>query len=112
MIVMDKVPDIRMNSRTVGLGDAYDLDVKWAVHLTTSGTYLHAAPWNAARIGNTNASHGCIGLTTSDARWFYDRVRPGDPVITTGSTGRTVKVGNGLGDWNLSYPQWKERSAL
>ncbi|MFE9138079.1 Ig-like domain-containing protein [Streptomyces sp. NPDC007355] len=112
MIVMDKTPGIRMNSQTVGLGDAYDLDVKWAVHLTTSGTYLHAAPWNAARIGNTNASHGCIGLTTSDARWFYDRVRPGDPVITTGSTGRTVKDGNGLGDWNLSYLQWKERSAL
>ncbi|MET8509757.1 Ig-like domain-containing protein [Streptomyces sp. NPDC004787] len=112
MIVLDKVPAIRMNSQTVGLGDAYDLNVKWAVHLTTSGTYLHAAPWNAARIGNTNASHGCIGLTTRDAHWFYDHVRPGDPVITTGSTGRTVKAGNGLGDWNLTYPEWKQRSAL
>lgn len=112
MVVMDKVTDIQMNSETVGLGDAYDMKVKWAVHLTTSGTYLHAAPWNAALIGNTNASHGCIGLTTSDARWLYDRVQPGDPVITTGSTGRTVDAGNGLGDWNVPYPQWKERSAV
>jgi lipoprotein-anchoring transpeptidase ErfK/SrfK len=112
MVVMDKVADIRMNSETVGLGDAYDIQVKWAVHLTTSGTYLHAAPWNAARIGNTNASHGCIGMTTSDARWFYDHARPGDIVITTGATGPTVDVGNGLGDWNLPYAAWTQRSAM
>ncbi|MCX5233342.1 Ig-like domain-containing protein [Streptomyces sp. NBC_00233] len=112
MIVMDKIPSIRMNSETVGLGNAYDMNVKWAIHLTTSGTYLHAAPWNAARIGNTNASHGCIGLTTNDAHWLYDRIRLGDPLIITGSTGHTVDVGNGLGDWNLPYSEWKERSAL
>ncbi|MGW1729105.1 Ig-like domain-containing protein [Streptomyces sp. NPDC002306] len=112
MVVMDKVADIRMNSETVGLGNAYDMQVKWAVHLTTSGTYLHAAPWNAARIGSTNASHGCIGMTTSDARWFYDHARPGDIVITTGSTGPTVDVGNGLGNWNVPYAQWKQRSAM
>ncbi|MGW8355571.1 Ig-like domain-containing protein [Streptomyces wedmorensis] len=112
MVVMDKAADIRMNSETVGLGNAYDMQVKWAVHLTTSGTYLHAAPWNAARIGSTNASHGCIGMTTSDARWFYDHARPGDIVITTGSTGPTVDVGNGLGNWNVPYAKWKQRSAM
>ncbi|WP_225642602.1 L,D-transpeptidase [Streptomyces werraensis] len=112
MVVMDKVADIRMNSETVGLGDAYNMMVQWAVHLTTSGTYLHAAPWNAARIGNTNASHGCIGMTTGDARWFYDHAQPGDVVITTGSTGPTVDVGNGLADWTESYAEWKQRSAL
>ncbi|MEU9298687.1 Ig-like domain-containing protein [Streptomyces sp. NPDC048266] len=112
MVIMDKVADIRMNSETVGLGDAYNMMVNWAVHLTTSGTYLHAAPWNNSRIGNTNASHGCIGMTTSDARWFYDHTRPGDIVITTGSTGPTVDVGNGLGNWNLPYAKWKQRSAM
>ncbi|WP_237297309.1 L,D-transpeptidase [Streptomyces sp. 3211] len=112
MVAMDKAADIRMNSETVGLGDAYDMNVKWAVHLTTSGTYLHAAPWNASRIGKTNASHGCIGLTTDDARWLYDRTQPGDIFITTGSTGPAVDIGNGLGDWNLPYPKWKQRSAM
>ncbi|MFE6814494.1 Ig-like domain-containing protein [Streptomyces sp. NPDC057675] len=111
-VVMDKVAEIRMNSETVGLGSAYDMDVEWAVHLTTSGTYLHAAPWNASLIGNSNASHGCIGMNTDDARWFYDRARPGDVVVTTGSEGATVDVGNGLGDWNLTHEQWRKRSAL
>ncbi|MDX2565187.1 Ig-like domain-containing protein [Streptomyces sp. TX20-6-3] len=112
MVVMDKVTEIRMNSETVGLGDAYNMMVKWAVHLTTSGTYVHAAPWNSALIGNTNASHGCIGMNTGDARWFYSRTQPGDIVITTGSAGAGLSVGNGLGDWNLTYKEWKKRSAV
>ncbi|MFJ2061266.1 Ig-like domain-containing protein [Streptomyces sp. NPDC087908] len=112
MIVLDKAADIRMNSETVGLGNAYDKNVKWAVHLTSSGTYAHAAPWNTSLMGIRNASHGCVGMNTEDARWFYERSRPGDVVISSGSRGRAVDVGNGFGHWNTSFDQWKKRSAL
>jgi hypothetical protein len=92
--------------------DFYDKTVKWAVNITTSGTYTHAAPWNAQYMGKKNMSHGCIGMNTADAKWFFDRATRGDLVITTGSTRGTVDRGNGYGDWNLSAAQWHALSAL
>ncbi|GAA3388913.1 L,D-transpeptidase [Streptomyces roseoviridis] len=114
MVVLSKVPSIRMNSATVGIfgPEAYDLgDVKWDVQLTPSGTYAHAAPWNEGKFGRVNASHGCIGMSTSDAKWFYDQVRFGDPVTVVNSKD-TVAVNNGYGAWNVDWETWKKGSAL
>ncbi|WP_079085651.1 L,D-transpeptidase [Streptomyces dysideae] len=115
MVVLDKVPTIRMDSSTVGIfgPEAYDLgSVKWDVHLTPSGTYAHAAPWNEGKFGRVNASHGCIGLSTSDARWFYERVRLGDPVTVVNSASDTVAANNGYGGWNVDWATWRAGSAL
>lgn len=114
MVVLSKVPSIRMNSATVGIfgPEAYDLgNVKWDVQLTPSGTYAHAAPWNEGKFGVVNASHGCIGMSTADARWFYDQVKLGDPVTVINSTD-TVAVNNGYGAWNVDWETWQEGSAL
>jgi lipoprotein-anchoring transpeptidase ErfK/SrfK len=114
MVVLSKVPTIRMNSATVGIfgKEAYDLgEVKWDVQLTPSGTYAHAAPWNDGRFGKVNGSHGCIGMSTKDANWFYDRVHFGDPVTVINSED-TVAVNNGYGDWNVDWTTWQEGSAL
>ncbi|MCY0949848.1 L,D-transpeptidase [Streptomyces sp. H27-S2] len=114
MVVLSKVPSIRMNSATVGIfgPEAYDMeDVKWDVQLTPSGTYAHAAPWNEGKFGRVNASHGCIGMSTEDAKWFYDQVNPGDPVTVVNSVD-TVAVNNGYGDWNVDWVTWKKGSAL
>ncbi|MBC9723806.1 L,D-transpeptidase family protein [Streptomyces sp. TRM68367] len=114
MVVLSKVPTIRMNSATVGIfgPEAYDLGaVKWDVQLTPSGTYAHAAPWNEGKFGKVNASHGCIGLSTANAKWFYDRVNYGDPVTVIKSTD-TVDVNNGYGAWNVDWESWKKGSAL
>ncbi|MGW7657808.1 Ig-like domain-containing protein, partial [Streptomyces tendae] len=43
MVVLDKAPMVNMTSESVGIADPYNKDVPWAVHLTTSGTYAHAA---------------------------------------------------------------------
>ncbi|WP_107451701.1 L,D-transpeptidase, partial [Actinacidiphila rubida] len=118
MVVMDKQSTVRMTSASVGIAtsqdsaDFYDEDVKDAVRITTSGTFVHAAPWNARVMGISNASHGCIGMDTADARWFFDRATRGDLVITSGSTRATVDEGNGYGEWNLSIGQWRALSAL
>ena len=114
MVVLSKVPTIRMNSSTVGIfgPEAYNLgSVKWDVQLTPSGTYVHAAPWNAGKFGVVNGSHGCIGMSTSDANWFYDQVHLGDPVTVFNSVD-TVATNNGYGDWNVDWTTWKKGSAL
>ncbi|MFF1505805.1 Ig-like domain-containing protein [Streptomyces sp. NPDC058326] len=112
-VLMAKEGTINMNSETVGLGDAYDKDVDYSMRLTWSGMYAHAAPWNAKYFGNANKSSGCIGMSDADAASFYASVNVGDPFEITGKdTKGTVAEGNGYGAWNLSWEQWKKKSAL
>ncbi|MFI8516834.1 Ig-like domain-containing protein [Streptomyces sp. NPDC085481] len=112
-VVMAKEGTINMNSETVGLGDAYNKMVDYSMRLTWSGMYAHAAPWNAQYFGRANHSSGCIGMSTEQAASFYASVRVGDPFEITGAdTKGTVAEGNGYGAWNLSWQQWKAKSAL
>ena len=57
-----------MNSETVGIDrdspEAYDIDdVQWAMRVTYSGEFIHAAPWSVGSQGYANVSHGCTGMT-------------------------------------------------
>jgi lipoprotein-anchoring transpeptidase ErfK/SrfK len=108
--VIDKSPVVHMDSETVGLGNAYNLDVQWAVHLTYSGTYLHSAPWSEGAQGVSNVSHGCIGASPGNALWFFDSTLPGDVVKVLNSP-RQVAPGNGFTDWQESWSQWLQGSA-
>jgi lipoprotein-anchoring transpeptidase ErfK/SrfK len=104
-----------MTGTSIGIRDgspeSFDLDVRYAMQITASGEYIHAAPWNSSRFGRANASHGCVGMSTSNAIWLYNKVRPGDPVITTGSS-KQLDQGNGYAEWNISYDQFKKGSAV
>ncbi|GAA3907966.1 Ig-like domain-containing protein [Streptomyces lacrimifluminis] len=112
-VLMAKEGTINMNSETVGLGRTYDKMVDHSMRLTWSGMYAHAAPWNARYFGRANQSSGCIGMSDADAAWFYGQVRPGDPFEITGEdTKGVVAPGNGFGAWNLSWTEWRQRSAL
>ncbi|SEE34722.1 L,D-transpeptidase catalytic domain [Streptomyces sp. 2231.1] len=112
MVVMDKQPKVLMDSRTVGLGDEYRGDYYWAVHLTTSGTYVHQNPRANTEAGHRNVTHGCVGLATDGtAKRFYDQVRVGDVVKVVGAKKDRVAAGNGYGDWNLTWKQWLAHSA-
>ncbi|WP_246234312.1 L,D-transpeptidase [Streptomyces boluensis] len=112
-VLMAKEGTIRMNSETVGLGDAYDKMVDHSMRLTWSGMYAHAAPWNASYFGNTNHSSGCVGMSDGDAGWLYAAAQVGDPFVTKGSGHKgTADVGNGYGLWNLSWDEWQAKSAL
>lgn len=101
-----------MDSATIGYGNQWSLPSKWVTHLTASGTFLHSAPWNKS-IGVENNSHGCFGMTTSDAKKIYDFLPIGSTVEVKG-TSNTEKtdVGNGLEVWQESWQQWQQRSAL
>ncbi|MFF3274239.1 Ig-like domain-containing protein [Streptomyces chrestomyceticus] len=111
--LMAKEGTIIMDSGTAGPGDADERTVRDAMKLTSSGTYAHAAPWNAGKVGRVNDSSGCIGLTDADADWLYSKVRVGDPFEVIGSSERgKAAENNGLGDWMVDWPQWQKKSAL
>ncbi|SED36442.1 Lipoprotein-anchoring transpeptidase ErfK/SrfK [Nocardioides exalbidus] len=115
-VIIEKFAEKRMNSETVGIArdnpEAYDIDdVQWAMRVTYSGEFLHAAPWSVSSQGYANVSHGCTGMSTADAGWLYAMSRRGDVVEYTG-TDRQMTLTNGYGDWNLSPKDWRKGSAL
>lgn len=111
--VMEKYLERQMTSEALGItdpNDQYEVISPYAVRLTTSGEFAHGAPWANSRIGRFNGSHGCTNLLVSDAKWFYYKVLPGDPVVTNG-TGRPMEPWNGTGGpWNITWTDWLSRS--
>ncbi len=113
-VIMEKFDSKRMNSETVGItgADAYDIDnVQWAMRVTNSGEFIHAAPWSVGSQGYANVSHGCTGMSTENAGWLYAMSVRGDVVEYTG-TDRSIEPGNGYSDWNVDYSEYKKGSAL
>ncbi|GGO35497.1 hypothetical protein GCM10012286_06260 [Streptomyces lasiicapitis] len=116
-VVLDKRRSVRMHGTSIGIPsnspDAFDLVVHNAVRVTQSGEYLHAAPWSTGAQGRANVSHGCTGMSERDAAWFFASVREGDIVEVVNSGGaRMAAFGNGYGDWNLPWAEWRAGSAL
>jgi lipoprotein-anchoring transpeptidase ErfK/SrfK len=115
-VIVEKLRHTHMDSETIGIShnsaNGYDLsDVEYAMRLTYSGEFLHAAPWSVAYQGTANVSHGCTGMSTADAAWLYDNSKVGDVVEYTGSN-RPMTLTNGFGDWNESFAQYRQGSAL
>lgn len=113
-VISEKLETTPMRSETDNINDPdyYDLEaVKWAMRLTQSGEFFHAAPWNAPYFGRANVSHGCTGMSNADAKWLFENMRVGDPAEFTGSK-RGMEPGNGWTDWNLSWSEVRKRSAL
>ncbi|MFI6206514.1 Ig-like domain-containing protein [Streptomyces sp. NPDC051041] len=116
-VVLGKERFVRMRSSTLGIAEdsaeSYDLPVHFATRVTWSGEYLHAAPWSEGSQGSANVSHGCTGMSTENAKWFFENVREGDVVKVVNSRGETMTpFGNGFGDWNLPWRKWRQGSAL
>lgn len=116
-VVLEKQPYVRMRGSTVGIAegtsDSYDLPVYYATRVTWSGEYVHAAPWSVGSQGYANVSHGCTGMSTANAEWFFDTIHPGDLVKVVNSNGHAMEpFGNGFGDWNVDWKKWLTGSAL
>ena len=115
-VISEKHRTKRMNSETIGIdpesADGYDLDdVEYAMRVTNSGEFVHAAPWSVGDQGNANVSHGCTGMSTANAEWFYNNSNVGDVIQYVG-TDRQMDLTNGFGDWNASFPDYQAGSAL
>ncbi|WSG63396.1 L,D-transpeptidase [Nocardia sp. NBC_01730] len=103
-IVGEQLPKMTMDSSTYGVPvtdpEGYKLEVEYATRISNSGIFVHAAPWSVAQQGVSNASHGCLNVSTENAKWFMENSRKGDPVIVENTQGGTLSAGDGLGDWN------------
>ena len=107
-VVTEKFTDKRMVSERYG----YDLMEKWAVRISNNGEFIHANPASSDAQGSSNVSHGCVNLSTEDAKAYYDTALYGDPVEVTG-TGVELSPRDGdIWDWTLSWEDWKGLSAL
>ncbi|HSE72708.1 MAG TPA: Ig-like domain-containing protein [Nocardioidaceae bacterium] len=114
-VIMEKVRHKKMDASTIGIEkddpEYYNLDVEYAMRVTYSGEFIHGAPWSSGSQGSDNVSHGCVGMSMSDAAWLFDLSKRGDVVVVSG-TGRSLEPGNGYTDWNISFADFKEGSAL
>ncbi len=114
-VIVSKERTRVMDAATIDIpedsADYYRLEVEYAMRLTWTGEFVHAAPWSVADQGREDVSHGCTGMSLSEAAWFYDLSKVGDPVTYTGST-RPLEPGNGWTDWNVSWDDWTAGSAL
>jgi lipoprotein-anchoring transpeptidase ErfK/SrfK len=115
-VIIEKTRDKVMDAATIGIPKSspeyYKLDVKYAMRVTYSGEFLHAAPWSEGSQGVANVSHGCVGMTTDNASWLFNLTHErGDVVEVTGSE-RQMTLDNGYGDWNASFQDYAAGSAL
>src|ERR1700759_4019983 len=114
-IVGGRYKHIIMDSSTYGVPvnspNGYRTDVEWATQISYSGVFVHSAPWSFGAQGHTNTSHGCLNVSPSNAVWFYEHTKRGDIVEVINTVGGTLPGTDGLGDWNVPWPQWKAGNA-
>nr|WP_307831896.1 Ig-like domain-containing protein [Prauserella cavernicola] len=108
-VVMSKHSQYFMNNPGYGYTD---FEVAWAVRISNNGEFTHAAPWSVGDQGNTNVSHGCVNLSDSDAKEYYDSALMGDPVEVEGSTQQLGPKDGDYHDWTYSWQDWLSMSAL
>lgn len=109
-VVLGKKRKHTMSSASYGVTDPKDPNyyvsenIEFCTRITYSGEYLHAAPWNGS-LGRANLSHGCINLSTADAKWVYNNFLIGD-IVDVKNTPRELPIWNGLGDWTVPFDKY------
>jgi lipoprotein-anchoring transpeptidase ErfK/SrfK len=108
---VEKENPVRMIGGTKGSPGYYNELVPYSVRFTFSGDYMHDAPWSVGVQGRSNVSHGCVNLSPTDSKIYYDLAIPGDPVTVTDST-KAGKWDDGWTEWFLSWSDLVKGSAL
>jgi lipoprotein-anchoring transpeptidase ErfK/SrfK len=112
MVVMERLVKTVFDTRTdPNPANRYRVDIEYAQRVTWGGEFIHAAPWSVADQGKRNVSHGCINMSTENAKWLFGKTKIGDPVIVKG-TERQLQYGNGWTDWSLTWDEYLKNSAL
>ncbi|MEJ2863075.1 L,D-transpeptidase [Actinomycetospora flava] len=107
-VVTEKFANKRMVSPQFG----YDVVMGWAVRISNNGEFIHANPGSVGSQGSSNVTHGCVNLSTADARTFFDSALYGDPVEVTGSGVDYSERDGDVYDWTIPWDRWQSMSAL
>jgi lipoprotein-anchoring transpeptidase ErfK/SrfK len=115
-IVAEKYKVKKMSSASYGVTDKehpeyYEEEIPLAVRISPDGEFVHSAPWSLADQGRRNVSHGCVNISPTHARWFYDTFSFGD-IVDIRNTGRLLPQAPGYNEWGIPWAEWKAGSAL
>jgi lipoprotein-anchoring transpeptidase ErfK/SrfK len=109
VVITTKEPVRVMDAATGGTDttdpEYYRIEVHWAMRITSTGEFLHAAPWSVYAQGKRNVSHGCVGMSTDNAQWLFERSNIGDVVEISG-TPVQQNLGNGVTVWMNTWDEW------
>jgi lipoprotein-anchoring transpeptidase ErfK/SrfK len=109
-VVMTEQQNYTMDSGTYGVPadspGGYRTKIDFASRLSNSGIFYHSAPWSVRQQGNSNVSHGCINMSTDNAKWMQDIGLKGDIFIIQNSGGKPLQSWDGLGDWQVPWDEW------
>jgi lipoprotein-anchoring transpeptidase ErfK/SrfK len=112
MVVIEKLRKTVFDTlEELGPEEGYRTKIDYAQRLTWGGEFIHAAPWSEGQQGSVNVSHGCVNVSMKDGAWLFGQTRIGDPITVKG-TERRLQNGNGWTDWNMSWEQYVQGSAL
>jgi lipoprotein-anchoring transpeptidase ErfK/SrfK len=112
MVVMEKLESTTFDTRDdPDPANRYVTEIDFAQRLTWGGEFIHAAPWSENVQGRSNVSHGCVNVSTANAKWLFNETKVGDP-ITIAGTERKITPGNGWTAWSLSWKEFVKGSAL
>ncbi|MGU3432099.1 L,D-transpeptidase [Actinomycetes bacterium M1A6_2h] len=113
--VLDKANPVVMDSSTFGLPVnsrlGYKETINYATRISNDGIYLHQLDSTVWAQGNTNTSHGCLNLNSSNAQWFYNFAVPGDVVEVRNTGGAPLQQWQN-GDWSVPWSEWVAGSAI
>jgi lipoprotein-anchoring transpeptidase ErfK/SrfK len=108
-IVMAKAQTVLMSNPDFGYTD---IPEHWAVRISNNGEFIHANPASSWAQGRSNVTHGCIHLSTTNAKNYFDSAVFGDPVEITGTPVPLSAADGDVYDWAVPWDQWTKLSAL
>ncbi|GGS42737.1 L,D-transpeptidase [Actinokineospora fastidiosa] len=111
-VVMSEHVNYTMDSSTYGVptdaAEGYRTTVEVATRMSNSGIFYHSAPWSVGDQGRRNVSHGCINVSTENARWLQRISQKGDVITVVNSGGAKLQSWDGLGVWQVPWETWKK----
>ncbi len=108
-IVMGKAQTVLMSNPDYGYTD---VEEHWATRISNNGEFIHANPATNGVQGRRNVTHGCINLSTKNAKAYYDTAMFGDPVEITGTSVALSATDGDVYDWAIPWAGWQNMSAL
>jgi len=105
-----RIMDAATGGTTLESPDYYRVNAEYAMRMTYSGEFVHAAPWSTGSQGSANVSHGCVGMSTANGEWWWNQNEIGDVVVVENTPIIQGDDGNGLTVWNAPWDEWLAKS--